>query len=397
MHCSMDPGILALNRPTCVGIIGGGQLGKMIAHEARRMSFRVIVLDPTADCPASKVADEQIVADFKDESAIMRLAERCDVLTYEIELANSTALRQLEERNYPVRPAPETLRIIQNKYRQKSFLKERGIPVANFELVKSREHLQDLCMKFGLPAVLKATEDSYDGRGNFVIKTKGDISNAYDYFSGRETMLEKFVSFSKEVSIMVARNPSGQIESFPVVENMHENGILDTTIAPAKVSPVVEQKAKKVAKKTMEVLHGAGIFGIEMFVTKRGDVMINEIAPRVHNSGHYTNEACSVSQFEQHLRAVLDLPLARPELLSPAAMVNILGPEGFEGAYAVAGLKEMMRVPGAALYIYGKKVSKPRRKLGHITATGQTAQEALLRAKRARNAIKLVPSMEERA
>lgn len=397
MHCSMDPGILALNRPTCVGIIGGGQLGKMIAHEARRMSFRVIVLDPTADCPASKVADEQIVADFKDESAIMRLAERCDVLTYEIELANSTALRQLEERNYPVRPAPETLRIIQNKYRQKSFLKERGIPVANFELVKSREHLQDLCMKFGLPAVLKATEDSYDGRGNFVIKTKGDISNAYDYFSGRETMLEKFVSFSKEVSIMVARNPSGQIESFPVVENMHENGILDTTIAPAKVSPVVEQKAKKVAKKTMEVLHGAGIFGIEMFVTKRGDVMINEIAPRVHNSGHYTNEACSVSQFEQHLRAVLDLPLARPELLSPAAMVNILGPEGFEGAYAVAGLKEMMRVPGAALYIYGKKVSKPRRKLGHITATGQTAQEALVRAKRARNAIKLVPSMEERA
>lgn len=397
LHCSMDPGILALNRPTCVGIIGGGQLGKMIAHEARRMSFRVIVLDPTADCPASKVADEQIVADFKDESAIMRLAERCDVLTYEIELANSTALRQLEERNYPVRPAPETLRIIQNKYRQKSFLKERGIPVANFELVKSREHLQDLCMKFGLPAVLKATEDSYDGRGNFVIKTKGDISNAYDYFSGRETMLEKFVSFSKEVSIMVARNPSGQIESFPVVENMHENGILDTTIAPAKVSPVVEQKAKKVAKKTMEVLHGAGIFGIEMFVTKRGDVMINEIAPRVHNSGHYTNEACSVSQFEQHLRAVLDLPLARPELLSPAAMVNILGPEGFEGAYAVAGLKEMMRVPGAALYIYGKKVSKPRRKLGHITATGQTAQEALVRAKRARNAIKLVPSMEERA
>jgi 5-(carboxyamino)imidazole ribonucleotide synthase len=393
----MDPGTLALNRPTCVGIIGGGQLGKMIAHEARRMSFRVIVLDPTDGCPAARVADEQIVADFKDESAIIKLAEKCDVLTYEIELANSTALRQLEERNYPVRPAPETLRIIQNKFRQKSFLKEHGIPVADFELVKSKEHLQELCRKFGLPAVLKATEDSYDGRGNFVIKTEDDVSKAYDYFAGRETMLEKFVPFSKEVSIMIARNPSGQVESFPVVENVHKSSILDTTVAPAKVSPGVEQKAKKVAKKAMEVLHGAGIFGIEMFVTKRGDVMINEIAPRVHNSGHYTNEACSVSQFEQHLRAVLDLPLARPELLSPAAMINILGPDGFEGAYAVAGLKEMMRVPGAALYIYGKKASKPRRKLGHVTATGRTAREALARARRARNAIKLVPSMEEQA
>lgn len=393
----MDTGTLDLARPTCVGIIGGGQLGKMIAHEARRMSFRVIVLDPTEGCPAARVADEQIVADFKDEAAIMGLAEKCDVLTYEIELANSTALKQLEERNYPVRPAPETLRIIQNKYRQKSFLKKNGISVADFELVKSEEHLQQLCKKFGLPAMLKATEDSYDGRGNHVIKSKADIGRAYAYFAGREMMLEKFVPFTKEVSIMVARNPSGQIESFPVVENVHKDSILDTTVAPAKVSAKVEQRAVKLAKRTMEVLQGAGIFGIEMFVTKKGEVMVNEIAPRIHNSGHYTNEACSVSQFEQHLRAVLDLPLAKPELLSPAAMINILGPEGLEGPYAVTGLKEMMQVPGAALYVYGKKVSKPRRKMGHITATGKTAAEALARAKKARKAIKLVPSKEVRA
>lgn len=385
-------GALSMERPTCVGIIGGGQLGKMIAHEARRMSFKVIVLDPTEGCPASKIADEQIVADFKDESAIMRLAEKSDVLTYEIELANSSALKQLEEKNYPVRPAPETLRIIQNKHRQKSFLKEHGIAVPDFELVKSEEHLRELCGKFGLPAVLKATEDSYDGRGNFVIKSKGDVRQAYEYFKGREVMLEKFVPFAKEVSIMVARNPSGQIESFPVVENMHKNSILDTTIAPAQISRKVEHKAIMLAKRTMQVLHGAGIFGIEMFVTKKGDVLINEIAPRVHNSGHYTNEACSVSQFEQHLRAVLDLPLAKPELLSPAAMINILGPEGFDGVYAVTGLDAMMKVPGAELYIYGKKVSKPRRKLGHITATGRTVKEALARAKKARNAITLVPA-----
>ncbi len=383
-----------MGRQTTVGIIGGGQLGKMIAHEARRMSFRVIVLDPTDGCPAAKVADEQIVADFKDEAAIMRLAEKCDVLTYEIELANSTALKQLEEKNYPVRPAPETLRIIQNKHRQKSFLKSNKIAVPDFELVKSEEHLHELCGKFGLPAVLKATEDSYDGRGNYVIKTKGDIPKAYGYFAGREMMLEKFVPFVKEVSIMVARNPSGQIESFPVVENIHKNNILDTTLAPAAISAKVGKKAKEMAKRTMQVLHGAGIFGIEMFVTKKGDVLVNEIAPRVHNSGHYTNEACSVSQFEQHLRAVLNLPLARPELLSPAVMINILGPEGFEGVYTVTGIDKMMQVPGAQLYIYGKKVSKPRRKLGHITATGRTANEALARAKKARNAIRLVPAPE---
>ncbi len=385
-----------MGRQTCIGIIGGGQLGKMIAHEARRMSFKVIVLDPTEGCPASKIADEQIVADFKDEAAIMRLAEKCDVLTYEIELANSSALKQLEEKSYPVRPAPETLRIIQNKHRQKSFLKEHRIAVPDFELVKSEEHLHELCRKFGLPAVLKATEDSYDGRGNFVIKSGDDVHRAYEYFKGRQVMLEKFVPFTKEVSIMVARNPSGQIESFPVVENIHKNSILDTTIAPAQISRKVEQKAIRLAKRTMEVLHGAGIFGIEMFVTKKGDVLVNEIAPRVHNSGHYTNEACSVSQFEQHLRAVLDLPLAKPELLSPAVMINILGPEGFDGVYAVTGLDAMMKVPGAELYIYGKKVSKPCRKLGHITATGRTVKEALARAKKARNAITLVPATEAR-
>ncbi|WP_415283591.1 5-(carboxyamino)imidazole ribonucleotide synthase [Candidatus Nitrososphaera sp. FF02] len=390
----MQNSALSMGRQTTVGIIGGGQLGKMIAHEARRMSFRVIVLDPTDGCPAARVADEQIVADFKDEAAIMRLAEKSDVLTYEIELANSTALKQLEEKNYPVRPAPETLRIIQNKHRQKSFLKTNGIAVPDFELVKSEEHLHEMCKKFGLPAVLKATEDSYDGRGNYVIKTKADVPTAYGHFAGREMMLEKFVPFTKEVSIMVARNPSGQIESFPVVENVHRNSILDTTVAPAKLGTKVEQRAKKMAEKAMKVLHGAGIFGIEMFVTKKGEVLINEIAPRVHNSGHYTNEACSVSQFEQHLRAVLDLPLARPELLSPAAMINILGPEGFEGVYAVTGIDAMMEVPGAQLYIYGKKVSKPRRKLGHITATGRTAKEALARAKKARAAIRLVPAPE---
>jgi 5-(carboxyamino)imidazole ribonucleotide synthase len=382
--------LLSIDRPICVGIIGGGQLGKMIAHEARRMSLKIIVLDPTEGCPASRIADEQIVASFKDENAIMQLAEKCDVLTYEIELANSAALKELDTKGYPVRPAPETLRTIQNKYRQKVFLREHHIDVPDFELVRSEDHLYELCKKFGFPMMLKACENSYDGRGNFLITSISNVHEAFNYFPNCELMAEKFVSFTKEISIMVARNPSGQITSFPVAENIHKNNILDTSIVPARISRKVELKAKRMSEMTMEVLQGAGIFGIEMFVTRKGDVLVNEIAPRPHNSGHYTNEACSISQFEQHLRAVLDLPLGKPELLCPAVMVNILGSESSRGSYSIVGLTRLLNVPGVKLYMYGKKTSKPGRKLGHITAIGRTVEEALVRASKARNALELL-------
>jgi 5-(carboxyamino)imidazole ribonucleotide synthase len=386
----IDSDLLDIGRPICIGIIGGGQLGKMIAHEARRMSFKVIILDPTKDCPASKIADELIVADFKDESAIMRLSEKSDVITYEIELTNSAALKELELKRYPIRPAPETLHTIQNKYRQKSFLKRNKIAVPEFELIKSEEHLHELCKKFGFPAMLKACENSYDGRGNFLITSKSKVHEALAVFEGRECMLEKFVPFTKEISIMVGRNSRGQIESFPVVENIHKNNILDTTIAPARISRSIELKAKKLAEKTMEMLQGAGIFGIEMFVTKRGDVLVNEIAPRPHNSGHYANEACSISQFEQHLRAVLNLPLSKPELLRPAVMINILGNRNLDGPYTIEGLARILQVPSVKLYVYGKRIAKPQRKLGHITATGKTIKEAFDRATKARKMVKLV-------
>lgn len=389
----LNSDLFAVERPICVGIIGGGQLGKMIAHEARRMSLNVILLDPTEGCPASSIADEQIVADFKDEDAIMRLAAKCDVLTYEIELANSAALKTLEVRRYPVRPAPETLHIVQNKFRQKSFLRQHKIDVADFERVRSEDHLHQLCDNFGFPVMLKACENSYDGRGNFLITSHEHVREAFNYFSENELMVEKFVPFTKEISIMVARNPSGEIASFPVAENIHKNSILDTSIVPASINEDVELKAKRMAEMTMEVLKGAGIFGIEMFVTRKGDVLINEIAPRPHNSGHYTNEACSVSQFEQHLRAVLDLPLSRPELLCPAVMVNILGNENSSGYYVIKGLRQLLSVPGVKLYVYGKKASKPGRKLGHITATGRTVEEALMRAANARTKFELTAKM----
>ena len=385
--------LLAIDRPLRVGIIGGGQLGKMIAHEAKRMALEVIILDPTRECPASSIADELIVADFKDEDAIMRLAAESDVLTYEIELANSIALQTLELKRYPVRPTPETLHIIQNKFRQKSFLRNHKINVADFELVTSEDHLYQLCENFGFPVILKSCENSYDGRGNLLISSPNQVPNAFKYFSNNQIMVEKFVPFTKEISIMVARNPSGEIASFPVAENIHKNSILDTSIVPAGINREVELKAKKMVEKTMRVLKGSGIFGIEMVVTENGDVLINEIAPRPHNSGHYTNEACSVSQFEQHLRAVLDLPLIKPELLCPAVMVNILGKEHMNGSYVINGLKQVLSIPGVKLYVYGKKTSKPGRKLGHITATGSTVEEALMRATKARKGIELTARM----
>ncbi len=385
----IDSDLLAIRRPITVGIIGGGQLGKMISHEARRMSLRVIVLDPTKECPASGIADEQIIADFKDEDAIMRLAEQSDVLTFEIELANSSALKDLELRHYPVRPAPEALRIIQNKYRQKSFLREHDIDVANFELVRSDNHLYELSEKYGFPLMLKACENSYDGRGNFLIKSREHVAEAVKYFSDSEIMVEEFVPFAKEISIMVARNPSGQVASFPVAENVHVNGILEMSKVPAGINQETELKARKMAEITMQVLEGAGIFGIEMFVTRNGEVLLNEIAPRPHNSGHYTNEACSISQFEQHLRAILDLPLGKPELLSPAVMVNILGRDRLNGTYVVKGLKRALSVPGVKLYLYGKQTSKPGRKLGHVTATASTVEEAASRATVTRSAIEI--------
>jgi len=379
-----------MKNPIRIGIIGGGQLGKMIAQEAKRMSFEIIILDPSEDCPASCLSDELILADFKNELAIRKLAKKSDVITYEIELANSKALKILESQRYPVYPSPETLRIIQNKFRQKSFLMHNNIIVPKFDLVGSEERLRSLCTEYGLPAMLKACEDSYDGRGNFLISYKNKIHQALEFFHGKQCMLEKFIPFMKEISIMVARNSHGQIVSFPVSENIHKNNILDMTIVPARISKKVGLKAKKIAEKTIGALKGAGIFGIEMFVTNDEDVILNEIAPRPHNSGHYSIEACSISQFEHHIRAILDLPLSKPQLLTPAVMVNILGSEGRNGTYKIKGIKELLSIPGVKLHIYGKKISKPRRKLGHITVTAKNVLEAISTAERAKRTIRVV-------
>src|SRR5919108_3693544 len=380
---------MEIENPISIGIIGGGQLGKMIAQEAKRMSFRIIVLDPSHDSPASSISDEHIVADFKDSNAITMLANKSDVLTYEIELANSEILERLESKNFLVHPSPQTLRIVQNKFKQKSFLKDHGIPVADFDLIKSETHLIDLCNRFGYPSILKVCQNSYDGRGNYLIRSENNILQCLEYLYRTQCMVEKFVPFKKEISVMIARNPSGQISSFPISENIHHNSILDTTIVPARISRTTVAKAEELAERTMQALKGSGIFGIEMFVTKDENVLVNEIAPRPHNSGHYSIEACSISQFEQHLRAILDMPLLKPELLSPAVMVNILGPDDFNGPYRIKGLRDTLSIAGVKLHIYGKKISRPRRKLGHVTVIANSVEKAMTRAEKVKNTIKI--------
>ena len=369
-----------------VGIIGGGQLGKMIGLEAKRMSMNIAILDPDANCPASTIADKLIIDDFKKESSIRRLAELSDVLTYEIELTNSSVLEELVSENYPVHPSPETLRIIQNKFRQKQFLKDNGIPVARFERIDSLHEIQRKCSEFGYPVILKACEDSYDGRGNFIVHSSEDLERGARLFK-RECMIEELVNFSKEVSIMVARNTNGQIQSFPVAENIHNRNILSTTIVPARISELAARKIRELAVKTIESLKGAGIFGIEMFVLDDDSILVNEIAPRPHNSGHYSIEACSISQFEQHIRAIVGLPLSKPRLLCPAVMINILGNDNFSGGYSLENIEKIMNISGLKLHLYGKKITKPQRKLGHMTITDKCLESALFNAELASSMI----------
>ncbi len=387
MKPSFDKSQLSPNDIT-LGIIGGGQLGKMMGIEAKRMSLNLAYLDPDKTCPASTIADILFISDYKDEKSILDLAQESNVLTYEIELANSSVLKGLESKGLPVHPSPAVLNTIQNKLRQKKFLKSKGIPVPEFEEVTSIDQARRICKDFHYPLVLKACEDSYDGRGNYVVRSASDIDKGIRYFEGRKCMIEKFIHFTKEVSIMVARNTRGQITSFPVVRNIHKNNILDTTIVPAGLNRRVEANARSIAEKVVKSLKGVGIFGIEMFLDDN-KLMINEIAPRPHNSGHYSIDACSVSQFELHIRAILGLPLVKPRLMSPVVMTNILGIPNYTGEYSLTGIDKALAIPGMKLHLYGKRITKPQRKLGHFTITAESIEEALSRTRRVRKLLRV--------
>ena len=359
-----------------IGIIGGGQLGKMMILEAKKMDFKIIILDPSKDCPAHSIADEHIIAHFDDKEAIKNLAAKSDLLTYEFEHINVEALKELEAEGYAVYPTAKSLEIIQDKSTQKALLKEEGLAVPRFIEVKDKEDIKRAADNFGYPLMLKSCRGGYDGKGNAPINNSKEIDKAYQELGGGKNplMAEEYIPFTKEISVLVCRGLDGQMTTHPIAENEHRDSILFETKVPADISKELKDKAVQLAFDTMEVFAGVGIFCIEMFVTK-DEVLINEIAPRPHNSGHYSIEGSITSQFEQHIRAIAGLPLGSTKLVRPIVMRNILG-SSKEGEAVVVGAKELLEIEEAKLHIYGKTQNRPQRKMGHLTVTADSVEEA---------------------
>lgn len=374
-----------------IGIIGGGQLGQMMLLEAKKMGFYAIVLDPTKDCPADSVCDEHIVADFSDKAAFRKIAERCDVLTYEFEHIDADALLELEADGYKVYPTAKSLKIIQDKLTQKQLIFDNGLDCPEFMAVSGKEDMERAGERFGYPYMLKARTGGYDGKGNAVVKDKESIGAAYDELGGGSValMAEKMVKFTMETSVLACRSLNGDVAVYPVGDNRHINSILHETLVPADIPAEAAENAMTAAKKVMHIFDGIGMFCVEMFVTEDNRILINEVAPRPHNSGHYTIEGCVTSQFENHIRAIVGLPLGSTELLRPTVMVNILGSEGYMGRTIVEGVDKAMALNNVVLHIYGKTESKPHRKMGHITATAKTVTEAKKLAEAAYGYIKV--------
>lgn len=369
-----------------IGIVGGGQLGRLIAIDAKRLGFTVNIIDPTPNSPAGQVADHQIVANYNDDKAIRHLAKISDFLTFEIELANAEVLNELAAKGLQINPSAETLGIIKDKFLQKQFLKKAKIPVADFMEVNSKEEILRAAKKFGYPFLLKARFDAYDGRGNALIKKPSDLDKGIKKLQGRKLYIEKFVPFIKELAVMVGRNIKDEVVSYPVVETIHKNNICHIVMVPAPVDKNIQRKAQRLAEKMIHHLKGAGMFGIEMFLTEDGKIYINEIAPRVHNSGHYTIEANEISQFEQHARAITGMPFGPTKLTTPAAvMINILGVR--DGKAKPKGIEIAEKIPGVKVHIYGKLQTRKERKMGHITVVGKNLNETLRKAKKARKLI----------
>ena len=371
-----------------IGIVGGGQLGRMLAFEAHKMGFRVTILEPTPQSPAGQVADQQIIANYSDQKALQELAAKSDFITYEIELENSDIFDGLVKTGSIIHPSIKTFKLINDKYLQKEFFKKAKIPVADFMAVENKEDILKAIKKFGYPILLKTRLFAYDGRGNALIKKASDIDKAINSLQGKGLYVEKYMPFIKELAVMVARSTKGEIATYQVVETIHKNNILHVVKAPAAINSQTSRKARNLAKKVMQHLKGAGVFGIEMFLIKSGKVLVNEIAPRVHNSGHYTIEACVTNQFAQHIRAISGLPLGKTDMLVGAAvMVNILGERA--GSAEVSGIEKALRLSQTYVHIYGKKDTKMERKMGHITAVDKSLEKAYKKAKLARKFISI--------
>ena len=370
-----------------IGILGGGQLGRMLTLEAKRMGYRVVTLEPLPNSPCGQVADEQIVAAYDDLRAIGELGARSDVVTYEFENIPLESVLALEASGRLVRPNSRVLQITQDRILEKTFVREAGCATAPFAAARDPASFEAGVREIGFPAVIKTARGGYDGKGQWLARDAAGASDAFAAARGEPLIIERFVPFDLEVAVICARGADGTIVSFPLTENRHDHGVLATTIVPARVPPEVADRAKAIAASLGEKLEIVGAYCIEFFVAG-SELFVNEIAPRVHNSGHYSLDAMQISQYEAHVRAICDLPLVEPKLFEPAVMVNILGAGTGD---RLTGIDELLRDPDVKLHMYGKRHAALRRKMGHFTVLAPSLDEALAKAEIGRGALSWSP------
>jgi len=363
-----------------IGVLGSGQLGRMFAIAARRMGYRVHTFSPDSDTPTGQVADEEIRASYDDLDEVRNFARGASVVTFEFENVSAACVEAAAE-YVPVRPGGRVLHTTQHRLREKTFLSQAGFPVAPFRHITSIEDLKAGLDEIGCPAVLKTAGFGYDGKGQSKITSRDEAEKAFGALGGREAVLEAFIDFEREVSVVAARGVDGSFAHYGVVHNEHRHHILDVTIAPADVPPAVESEAVEITRSVLESLDVVGVMCAEFFLTRDGRLLVNELAPRPHNSGHFTFDACVTSQFEQQLRAVCGLPLGSTELLRPAAMANLLGDlwQHGEPDWAAA-----CAFPEVKLHLYGKLAARPGRKMGHLTALAESGEKAARLVREAR-------------
>lgn len=367
-----------------IGIMGGGQLGRMMALAAKEVAYRVVVWDPDDDCPAADIADRHLAAEYTDPRALAEFAESVGVATYEFENVNADVVEELS-RTVPVFPNPRLLRVSQNRVREKETCRELGLDTAPFVPVLSRADLDRALATLEGPTVLKTATGGYDGKGQAIISAVSGALSHYEALGGetRPMILEKKIAFQKELSIVVARDQQGDVRFYPTAHNYHRHGILDISVVPAGVSPRVSQKIQNDAHQIAERLDLVGVMAIEFFLTDDDRVLVNEMAPRPHNSGHYTLDACETSQFDQHIRAICGLPLGFSGLIGPCAMINLLG-DVWHLADGQPNFARALQVPGSHLHLYGKRDPRSGRKMGHITVLAETTELALERVREAK-------------
>lgn len=371
---------------THIGILGGGQLGRMLIQAAMNFNLRISILDPDKDAPCKTIADSFQVGSLMDFDTVYAFGKKVDLLTIEIEHVNVEALEKLEKEGVKVFPQPHIIKTIQDKGLQKLFYQQNAIPTSDFRLIDSKDELTE--HSDFLPFFQKMRKGGYDGKGVQRISSESDFTKAFE----QSSVLEKQVDILKELAVIVARNESGETKTFPAVElDFHpEANLVEFLFSPAEIPAAIEKKAEEIAVRVAQSLKIVGLLAVEMFLTKSGEILVNEIAPRVHNSGHHTIEGNVTSQFEQHVRAILNLPLGSTEIKTPAVMVNLLGEAGYDGVARYAGLEEALQKDGVAVHLYGKKFTRPFRKMGHVTITDARLETAKEKAKFVKHTLKVI-------